>query len=180
MVPMKENRKRKLPLDFKVWAVLPVYLVLIALVILFGMSFGARWSWMIGAFMLGLLTGLPAAKWELTAINESWNEIISGPIISFRVAYFKKPGAKRRTRYFIGAAIVIPVVYILSSYVFYWYRFLAEMGTRSSIYLLFRWNGWYWLPFIFGLSFTSTGLPRLAAAAGFKHRHLAESGGGNK
>lgn len=162
-------KKRRLPLDFKWWVMVPVYMILLAIVFPFGRAVGARWNWMIGSFIIGVLAGIPAAKWELSAINDSWKEILHGPLVSFRMPYFDKPGAKKRTVYFLIMSLLVPVAYLMISYTLYWYRYLAETSFRQSLYLLFRWNGWYWFPFVFGLSFSSTCFPRLIAGASYKH-----------
>lgn len=164
---MKE--KIQLPLDFKLWTMIPIYLVLIGIVFYFGSVLGARWAWMIGSLLVGILTGLPAAKWEMAAIGESWDEILHGPLVGFRLAYFKKEGARRRSFYFLIMSFLIPVIYFLLSYNFYWYRYLSESEIRESLYLMVRWNGWYWFPYVFGMSFSSTCLPRLIAAESFKN-----------
>ena len=87
---MKNENNRAIPLDFKLWAVFATYTLAMVAVILFGLSLGARLTWMIGAFLLGLLAGLPAARWELAAITESWEEILCGPKISLRLVYFDR------------------------------------------------------------------------------------------
>ncbi len=164
--------KKRLPLDFEWWALLPVYIILLAIVFPFGLSVGSRWLWMIGSFIIGFLAGLPAAKWELTAIGESWDEILHGPLASFRMPYFRNSGARKRTVYFLILSILLPVIYLMISYNFYWYRYLSETPFRQATYLLFRWNGWYWFPYIIGLSFSSAGLPRLIAGASYKHHKI--------
>lgn len=164
---MKE--KIKLPLDFHAGLMLFIYAALLAIVFFFAISLGARWSWLAGALIVGLLTGIPAAKWELSAINESWDEILHSPMVSFRLPYFRKQGAHKRSVYFLIMTLLVPLVYILISYNLYWYRFLSETEIRHALYLLVRWNGWYWFPYVFGLSFTSTCMPRLIAAASYKH-----------
>ncbi len=164
---MKNENNRAIPLDFKLWAVFATYTLAMVAVILFGLSLGARLTWMIGAFLLGLLAGLPAARWELAAITESWEEILCGPKISLRLVYFDKEGARRRSKYFLIVAFLVPIVFLVLIFVFYWYRFLSQTSFWKSLFLLIRWNMWYWLPYIFGQAFTSTSLPRLIAASSY-------------
>jgi len=164
---MPETQKRRLPLDFRLLPVIIVYLLAIAVVMFYGWMVGARPAFMVGAFILGLLVGLPAAKWELSAITNSWESILTGPRISFRLVYFKKTGARKRTQYFVAASFLLPLILLFLAFMFYWRKILSQMDFGWSLFLLIRWNAWYWLPYIFGLGFTSTSFPRLVAAASY-------------
>ncbi len=164
---MSETHRRKLPLDFKWWAVMPVYVLAIGVILLYGWVIGAIASWMLGAFIFGLIVGLPAAKWEMAAIITSWEQILTGPRISFRLAYYKKAGARKRTQYFIAASFLIPLVFLLLAVLFYLSEVLASVGFGWSIVLILRWYGWYWLPYILGVGFSCTSFPRLVAAGSY-------------
>ncbi|MCK5833377.1 hypothetical protein KAH81_06880 [bacterium] len=169
-----EKTKNSLPLDFKWQAVIPVYLIAIAVVFFYGKHAGAFYKWEIFAMLLGFIAGLPASKWELSAIMSRWDEIIAGPIVSFRVGYYKHSGARKKTQYSLAATFLVPLLFLFFAYMFYFRHILASVSFGWALLLLVKWNGWYWLPYIFGLQFSSTHLPRIIAVASWGKEPLPE------
>ena len=159
------EKKFSLPLDFRWQAVLPVYILSLAVIWFYGTLAGVYFPWEVFALLLGFVAGLPAAKWELSAIMSRWDEIIAGPAVSFRLAYYKHEGAKKKTQYSLVVSFLVPLTFLFLVYMFYFRIILASVSFWWALLLLVKWNGWYWLPYIFGLQFSSTHLPRLVAAA---------------
>ncbi|HHS50059.1 MAG TPA: hypothetical protein ENN07_02975 [candidate division Zixibacteria bacterium] len=169
-----DKESKQLPLDFRWQAVIPVYALALFVVFFFGKDAGAYQPYSIYALILGFLAGLPGSKWELTAIMSKWDEIIAGPAVSFRVGYYKHKEAKKKTQYSLAVSFLIPLIFLLMAYMFYFSKMLASVSFGWALLLLIKWNGWYWFPYIFGLQFSSTHLPRLIAVASFGKKPLPD------
>ncbi len=171
---MEERKKNTLPIDFRWQAVLPVYVLAIAVIGYYGSILGVYYPWEIYALLLGFITGLPAAKWELAAIVSRWDKIIAGPVVSFRLGYYKHSEAKKKTHYELAASFLVPLIFLFLAYIFYFRIILASLSFGWAFLLPIKWYGWYWLPYIFGLQFSSTHLPRLIAVASWGKKPLPD------
>lgn len=173
---LESTAERQLPLDFRWQYILLVYVGLLALVWYFGEAIGAYPPIMGGCLVVGFLAGLPAAKWELEAILKNWNGVMEGPIMNFRLNYYKEPSARKRTQYALGASFLIPLIFLALAFFFYYREILKPVSFGWSLLLLIKWNGWYWLPYIVGLEFATTHLPRMVAANARKKKNIEKSG----
>lgn len=160
--------KKSLPVDFKWFYIALVYVVGLAVTGYAGVIFGAQISLMIIALALGFFIGLPAARWELETIKSHWDEILSSNLIRLGLPYYPREKLRRFQQYFLFASFLIPLFILFLAYILYWRNILAKTGFGDSLFLLIRWNGWYYIPYILGLEFASIHFPRLVAVSSMK------------
>ena len=159
---MKKNRY---PIDFRWWDILMVFGFAIIVVGFVGEAIGSRISLMIIAFFVGAFIGLPAARWEYKSLFNTRDSYLKSSAFDFKIKYRRQKTTTQHNQYLLGVIFLVPLLSLMFGLLVYWQTVLQSLDLKWALLILIKLHGWYWIPYVLGIEFIGTYLPRILAAS---------------